>query len=94
MGSTYQHQEPDPAYNGSKSDKANPHTQDNCSRRDSDRGARDNPHGQRDHSTVVWKAGRHEKRSSQEKFWKLKQTKPDKTSEEHYAKTVEDVEGY
>ena len=94
MGSTYQHQEPDPAYNGSGINKANPHSQDNCSRRESDRGSEDNPRKWRDHSTDIWKTTWHrEKRSSQENFWKLKQTKPDKTPEKHYAKTDEDREG-
>ena len=39
------------------------------------------------------KARHHEKRSSQENFWKLKQTKPDKTPEKHYTKTDEPMEG-
>ena len=93
MGSAHQNQEPEPTYNWSKNDKANPYSQDNRSRRDSDRGSEVNPHKQRDHSTGVWNARNHEKRSSQENFWELKQTKPDKTSEKHYAKTDEDVEG-
>ena len=93
MGSAHQSQEPDPTYRGSKSDIANPHSQDNCSRRDSDRGSEVNPHKQRDHSTGVWNARHHEKRTSQENFWKLKQTRPDETSEKHYAKTIEYVEG-
>ena len=93
MGSTHQSQEPDPAYNGSGINKANPHSQDNCSRRESDRGSEDNLRKWRDHSTDIWKARHREKRSSQENFWKLQQTEPDKAPEKHYAKTIEAMEG-